>query len=210
MAMKSFPEFFVCSKVYEVVERVLKRNLRETDVEKVMNEMMLAEAKPDNFVKKLATVLNKHTHATKASGAIMDIKDELKSLIGITVKPKKVELTKSGKVVLEVAVENRTDATLKFRVGIKQLDRAYTAVLFDPVKGYSFTKFIKSSIIPEGKMHVFKFQIKADVFGIQDLYELKQKKKLMILLGLQVDVEGVDGLVSAPEKVEVNFVKVRI
>jgi hypothetical protein len=210
MLVKSFPEFFASYKIYEVVEGILKRNMREVDVNKVINELMLVEAKPSDFIRKLAVVLNKHIHSGKVNAVILDIKEALRDLIGLEVEPRKIELTKSGKEILRVSVENKTDAALKFRVGIKQLDRTYTAVLFDSVQGYSFTKFIKSSVIEPGKVHIFKFQIKADVFGIQDLYELKQKKKLMILLGLQVEAEGVDGLVSSTQKVEVNFVQVRI
>ena len=209
MLVKNYPEFFASYKIYEIVEEILKKNLSTADVKAVLNELMHSEPTPADFIKKLANVLRKHAHSTKASSAILSIKDKMQDLIEVEYEPRVLELTKNETITFKVKVANRTDAILKFRAGLKQLGRQYTAILYDTVKGYSYTKFIKSAIIPPGKMHTYRFVIKAEVFGIQDLYELKEKKKLTISLALQVDAEGVDGMITLPKKIDVNFVKIK-
>ena len=210
MLVKDFPEFFASYNIYEIVDGVLKRNFSSKDVDKILNELMHLEAKPNDFISKLGQVLRKHTYAGKASKILMDIKERLGGLIATDIVPKSIEMTKDEKKVLKVLVENRTDAVLKFRVGVQQIGRAETSLLYDAVKNYCLTKLVKSHIIQPKKVHAFKFYIKPDVFGIHDLYDLKKKKKIKITLGMQAEADGVDGLRTTTEKVDVNIVQVKL
>lgn len=99
---------------------------------------------------------------------------------------------------------------IKMKVGVQQVDRKFTALLYDPVKNFSYTKLIKSQIVGPGKAGVFKFIIKPDVYGIQDLYELNDKKELFITLGTQAEADGVDGVKTSVIKIPVKISKVRI
>ncbi len=210
MLVKTFPELFASHKIYDTVKDVLSKNLREKDVDLVIRELISSEAKPEDFLKKLALILRRHVHATKASNIIMRIKEKLKGLVDFGIQPERIMISKNGKEILKIYVQNKTETTLRFKVGIQQIDRKYTALLYDPVKSFGYTKLIKSQIINPGKMGVFKFVIKPDIFGIQDLYELNNKKELLITLGVQVEADGVDGLRTSVVKVPVKIVKVKI
>jgi len=210
MLAKIYPEYFASYKVYETVKNVLLKNLREVDVEKVFNEMGIADAKPENLVKKLATVLQKHAQSMKCSVILTEIKEKLSGLIDVSVQPSSVIMTKNESQVLKVMIHNKTDTTLKFRVGVEQLDRKVTALLFDPVKSFCYTKVIKSHVIEPDKIYAFKFIIKPDVFGIQDLYELKKNGRLNMTLGFQAEADGIEGLRSTPKKIDVGIVKVKL
>lgn len=210
MLVKTFPEFFASYKVYEIVKDVLIKNMREKDANQVIKELISSEAKPDNYLKVLALILKRHVHATKASSIIMRIKERLKSLIDVGIDPEAIEISKNGKAVLKVYVQNKMESMLKIKVGVQQVDRKYTALLYDPVKTFSYTKLIKSQFVNGGKMGVFKFIIKPDVYGIQDLYELNEKKELHITLGVQAEADGVDGVKTGVFKVPVKISKVKI
>lgn len=210
MLSKVYPEYFVSYKIYETVREVLLKNLRESDVDKIINEMSLVDSKPDNFFKKLAEVLQKHVQSVKCTNILSDIKEKLMDLIEVKAEPSKITITKNETQPLKLIVTNKTDALLKFRVGLEQLDRKYTALLLDPVKAFTYTKIIKTHPIEPDKMYAFKFMIKPDVFGIQDIYELKKNGKLNITLGYQVEADGVDGLKSKPNKINVEIVKVKL
>jgi len=210
MLAKIYPEYFASYKIYESVKNVLLKNLREADIEKIFNEMSVAEAKPENLVKKLAAVLQKHVQSMKCASITQDVKEKLIELVDVNVEPKRVEMTKNESVTVKVLVHNRTDTMLKFRVGMEQLDRKVTALLYDPVKAFCYTKIVKSHLIEPDKSYAFKFIIKPDVFGIQDIYELKKNGKLSMTLGFQAEADGVDGLRSRPDKLNVDIVKVRV
>lgn len=210
MLVKTFPEFFASYKVYEIVKDVLSKNMREKDVNQVMKELISSEAKPDNYLKTLALILKRHVHATKASNIIMRIKERLKALIDVGIQPETIEISKNGKAVLKIYVQNKLEDMAKIKVGVQQVDRKYTALLYDPVKNFSYTKLIKSQIVSPGKMGVFKFIIKPDVYGIQDLYELNEKKELIITLGMQAEVDGIDGIKTKVYKIPVKISKVKI
>ena len=210
MRVKSFPEFFATYKIYEIVMDVLKKNLREKDAKLVITDLVNQDAKPNDFLKKLALVLKKHTHPTKASNILMKIKERLKELLDVEIEPREIILTKNGKAVLKVRVANRTEAMLKIRVGVEQIGRKYTAIIYDPAKSFGHTKVIKSQIVEAGKVGVFKFIIKPDIFGIQDIYELNKNKELSITLGIQAEADGIDGLKTSVMKVPVKIVKVKI
>lgn len=210
MLTKTYPEYFGSYKICETVRNVLLKNFREVDIENMFNEMYLIDAHPDNFMKKLGQVMQKHAQSTKCSNVMMDIKERLSDLIGITIEPPRIVMTKNEKPVLKITVHNKTDGIFKFRVGVEQLDRKYTALLYDPVKTFTYTKIIKSHLIEPDKIYAFKFIIKPDVFGIQDLYEMKKTGKLNITLGMQVEAEGIDGLKSAARKINVEIVKMKL
>ncbi len=210
MLVKTFPEFFASYKVYEIVKDVLSKNLREKDVNQVMKELISSGAKPDDYLKKMAMILKRHVHATRASSMIMAIKERLKGLIEYSIEPDSIEISKNGKAVLKVYVQNKTETMLKIKVGVQQVDRKYTALLYDPVKNFSYTKLIKSQFVGGNKMGTFKFMIKPDVYGIQDLYELNEKKELKITLGMQAEAEGINGLKTKVIKIPVKISKVKI
>ncbi|MCD6576275.1 MAG: hypothetical protein J7K73_03895 [Nanoarchaeota archaeon] len=210
MLVKTFPEFFASYKVYEIVKDVLLKNMREKDANQVIKELISSEAKPDNYLKVLALILKRHVHATKASSIIMRIKEKLKSLIDVGIDPEAIEISKNGKAILKVYVQNKMESMFKIKVGVQQVDRKYTALLYDPVKTFSYTKLIKSQFVNGGKMGVFRFIIKPDVYGIQDLYELNEKKELHITLGVQAEVDGVDGVKTGVFKIPVKISKVKI
>ena len=210
MRVKTFPEIFASYKVYDIVKDELNKTMREVDANKVIKSVISTEAKPEDFLKKMALILRKHVHATKASKIIMNIKERLKGSINYKIEPERIELSKKGKQLLKIYIENKTDATLKLKVGLQQVDRKYTALIFDPVKNFGYTKLVKSKIVDSGKMGVFKFLIKPDVYGIQDLYELRNKKELKITLGMQAEAEGIDGLKTSVERIPVKIVKVKI
>lgn len=210
MLAKIYPEYFASYKIYEAVKNVLLKNLREADIEKIFNEMSVVEAKPENFVKKLVVVLQKHVQSMKCANIVQDVKEKLTELIDVKVEPRRVEMTKNEAVTVKVMVHNKTDTMLKFRVGMEQLDRKVTALLYDPVKAFCYTKIVKSHLIEPDKIYAFKFIIKADVFGIQDMYELKKNGKLSMVMGYQAEADGVDGLRSRPDKLNVDIVKVKV
>jgi hypothetical protein len=210
MLTKTYPEYFGSYKLYETVRNILLKNFREVDIENMFNEMNIIDAHPDNFMKKLGQVMQKHAQSTKCSNILMDIKERLSDLIGINVEPPRIVMTKHEKPILKITIQNKTDGMLKFRVGVEQIDRKYTALLYDPVKTFTYTKMIKSHLIEPDKIYAFKFVIKPDVFGIQDLYELKKTGKLNITLGMQADAEGIDGLKSTARKINVEIVKMKL
>ena len=210
MLIQTFPETFASYKIYEIVKEVLLNNMREVDTNKVISELVGSGVGPEDFLKKMAIILKRHVHATKVSNIILSIKDKLKNLIKFEVEPAKIIISKSGSQILKVYVENRTGTMLKFKVGIQQVDRTYTALIYDSVKSFGYTKLVKSSIIEPDKMGTFKFLIKPDIYGIQDLYDLRNKKKINITLGIQVLAEGVDGLKTFVKKIPVEIVKVKI
>jgi len=210
MLVKTFPEFFASYNVYEIVRDVLSKKMREKDVNSVIRELINSEAKPDNYLKKLALVLKRHVHATKASNIIMEIKGKLKNLIDVTIQPEEIEISKNGKAMLKIYVQNKLETMIKIKVGVQQIDRKFTALLYDPVKNFSYTKLIKSQIVGPGKAGVFKFIIKPYVYGIQDLYELNNKKKLIVTLGTQAEADGIDGVKTRVTKIPVKISKVKI
>lgn len=206
MQVKVMPEFFVSYKVYEIVMEVLN-SLGEKNCEKILRELINSEPK-EGFLKNLALILKKHFHASKASNVILKIKEKLSRLLTFKIDPKEIEISKNGKEVLRVYVQNNTEVVLKFRVGVQQIDRKYTAILYDPVKAFGYTKLVKSKIIDPSKIGVFKFLIKPDIYGIQDLYDLNKNKEINITLGVQIEAEGVDGVKSKVIKVPVKITKV--
>jgi len=208
MLVKSYPEYFGTYKVYEAVKNVLDRNLRSKDVELILKELERNEAKPNDFLKKLGMILKRHVHANRASAILMGIRDNMQKLMDIVVEPEKIELTREQKKEIKVYVTNNTDATLKFRVGVKQLNHANSAIVYNPIKNYNTSKLIKSAIIEPEKMHAYKFIIKPEIFEISDLYELKKNGKLKIDLGVQVEADGIDGFKSKIIKVPINIVKI--
>jgi len=210
MLIKNYPEFFASYKIYELVKNTMKGYMREKEVEQVISGLMAAEAKPDNFIKKLAVVASKYLPLTRNNDMIIRIKEKISDLAKVGVEPKKIVISKNGKETLRVSVENKTEATLKFRVGVQQLDRTYTALIHDAVTNFSKTKSIKAGIIEPNKVHVFKFIIKPDIYGIQDLYELKKNKKISMTLGMQVDAEGIEGLKTPLSKIGLDIVTVKI
>jgi hypothetical protein len=203
-----YPEYFGSYKIYETVRERLLKSLREVDVDKVIDGMALLDPRPEDFVKKLALALQKHVQSAKGNNIVLGVKEGLRELIDVDSDPKKITMSKHGRSSLKIVVQNRTDAMLKFRLGVEQVDRKFTALLFDPVKSFSHTKLVKSHLIEPGKAYAFKYLIKPDVFGVQDLYELKKNGKLNITLGYQVEVDGVDGMRSEAKKVDVEIVKV--
>jgi hypothetical protein len=210
MLVKTFPEFFASYKVYEIVKEELLRNMREKDANLVLKELMSSDVKPDNYLKNLALILKRHVHSTKASSIIMKLKEKLKGLIDIGIQPEVIEIPKNGKAILKIYVQNKLETMAKIKVGIQQIDRKYTALLYDPVKNFCYTKLVKSQIVEGGKMGVFKFIIKPDIYGIQDLYELNEKKELYITLGVQAEADGIDGIKTKVFKIPVKISKVKI
>ena len=210
MLVKTFPEFFASYKIYEIVKEELLRNMREKDVNLVFKELLSSDAKPNNYLKKLALILRRHVHTTKASSIVMRIKEKLKGLTEVKIQPESIDLPKNGKTVLKIYVQNKLGTMAKIKVGIQQVDRKYTALLYDPVKNFCYTKLVKSQIVNAGKMGIFKFIIKPDIYGIQDLYELNEKKELHITLGTQAEAEGIDGVKTKVYKIPVKISKVKI
>ena len=210
MMLKEYPECFGSYKVYETVRGVMLNYAREIDIDKMIGTVMADEGSPENFLKKLAVHSKRHMNVNKASKMIMAIKDKLADLIGIHVEPKDITITKNGNDVLKIYVENKTDAMIKFKVGVQQIDRDYTALIYDPVKNFTHTKMIKGFPIEPNKAHVFKFKLKPDVFGIQDLYELKKNNRITITLGMQAAADGIDGMKTALQKIPVNIVRVKL
>lgn len=210
MKLETFPEFFVSHKAYDIVRDELSKNMSEKDVKQSIKEMISMEPNPNNFLKELGMVLKRHVYAAKASNIIMNIKEKLKGLVEFKVKPEKIEISKNGKEVMKVYVENKTETMLKIKVGVKQIDRKYTALLYDPVKNFGYTKLVKSRIVEAGEIGTFKFIIKPDVYGIQDLYELKGKREINMNFGIQVEADNFCGTKSSIKKVPVKIVKVKI
>lgn len=209
MLTKIYPEYFASYKIYETVRNILLRNMREADVDKVINELGMVDTKPENLIKKLATILQKHVQSMKCSSILTDIKEKLSELVDVDAEPNRIIMTKNESQILKIMVHNKTDTMLKFRIGVEQLDRKVTALLFDPVKSFCYTKIVKSHLIEPDKIYAFKFIIKPDVFGIQDMYELKKSGKLNMSLGFQAEADGIDGLRSRPKKYDVEIVKVK-
>ncbi len=210
MKLETFPEFFVSHKTYDIVKDELGKNMSEKDVKQSIKEMISMEPKPDNFLKELGLVLKRHVYAAKASNIIMNIKERIKELIEFKIKPDKIKISKNGRDVMKVYVQNKTETMLKIKVGVKQVDRKYTALLYDPVKNFGYTKLVKSRIVDAGEVGTFKFIIKPDVYGIQDLYELKKKGELNMNFGVQVEADNFCGTKSTVKKVPVKIVKVKI
>jgi hypothetical protein len=207
MLLKDYPEYFASYKIYEIIRNTMRRYAREQDIEKMLNDMAAKDTTPENFLRQLGLVSKRHMNIDKSSKMIMEITENIGKMIGYSIEPKELVLTKEGRAVLKVMVENKTDATLKFRVGVQQFDREYTAIIFNPVKNYSLTKLIKSSIIDPGKVHAFNFIIKPDVFGVDDLYELKKNNKIRFMIGMQIAIEGVEGMKTRILKLPVDIVK---
>ena len=157
MLIKTFPEVFTSYKIYEIVKGVLLNNMREVDADRVISELIGSGAKPEDFLKKMAVVLKRHIHATRVSSVILSIKDKMKGLIKFGIEPKKVVISKNGSQVLKVYVENRVGTILKFKVGVQQVDRTYTALIYNPVKSFGYTPLVKSNIIEPGKWGFLNF-----------------------------------------------------
>lgn len=210
MLLKDYPECFGSYKIYEVVKKVMLNYARETDIDQIIGAVLADGGAPENFLKKIAVHSKRHLNVNKSSEMVMAIKEKLMDLVGVHIEPKEITVTKDGKDVMSVFVENRTDGLFKFKVGVQQIDRDNTSIIFDPVKNYAHTKMIKSYVIEPNKAHVFKFIIKPDVFGIHDLYDLKKNNSVRITLGMQIAADGVDGLKTNMYKVPVNIVKVKL
>lgn len=208
--VKDFPECFGSYKIYEIVRNTMINYARETDIQQIFNAMVADNATPADFLRKLAVHSKRHVNVSKATEMIMAIKDKLSSLIGVYVEPREVKITKDGSETIRVYVENKMDAMFKFKVGVQQLERESTSLLYDNVKNFSYTKMIKAIPIAAGTTHVFKFMIKPDVFGINDIYELKKNNQVSIMLGMQVAVDGVDGQKTPLHKIPVNIVKAKL
>lgn len=210
MLVKDFPECFGSYKIYEIVRDTMLHYARDVDVQRMIDAIVADSATPADFLRKLAVHSKRHVNASKASEMIMAIKDKVSALIGVYVEPREVRITKDGSETIRVYVENKMDAMFKFKVGIQQLERESTSLLHDSVKAFSYTKMIKAMPIEAGATHVFKFLIKPDVFGIQDIYELKKNNIVSIMLGMQVAVDGVDGQKTPLHKIPVNIVKAKL
>jgi hypothetical protein len=209
MLVKEYPECFGSYKIYEIVRNTMMHYARETDIQQIFNAMVADNATPADFLRKLAVHSKRHVNVSKSTEMIMAIKDKLSSLIGVYVEPREVKITKDGSETVRVYVENKMDAMFKFKVGVQQLERESTSLLYDNVKNFSYTKMIKAIPIAAGATHVFKFVIKPDVFGINDIYELKKNNQVSIMLGMQVAVDGVDGQKTPLHKIPVNIVKAK-
>ncbi|MDD5181784.1 MAG: hypothetical protein PHC66_01275 [Candidatus Nanoarchaeia archaeon] len=210
MLVKDFPECFGSYKIYEIVRDTMLHYARDIDVQRMIDAIVADGATPADFLRKLAVHSKRHVNASKASEMIMAIKDKITSLIGVYVEPREVRITKDGSETVRIYVENKMDAMFKFKVGMQQLERESTSLLHDNVKNFSYTKMIKAMPIEAGATHVFKFLIKPDVFGIQDIYELKKNNQVSIMLGMQVAVDGVDGQKTPLHKIPVNIVKAKL
>jgi len=210
MLVKDFPECFGSYKIYEIVRNTMLHYAREVDIQQIFNAMVADNATPADFLRKLAVHSKRHVNAAKSTEMVMAIKDKLTSLIGVYVEPREVRITKEGSETIRIYVENKMDAMFKFKVGLQQLDRETTSLLHDHVKQFTYTKMIKSIPIAAGETHVFKFLIKPDVFGINDIYELKKNSKLLFTLGMQVAVDGVDGQKTLLHKIPVSIVKAKL
>ncbi len=210
MKLETFPEFFVSHRIFDIVKEELKKNMNEKDLKQVIKELISMEPKPESFLKELGMVLKRHVYASKASKIIMRIKDRMRDLVEFKIKPEKIKVSKNGEQVMKVYVENKTETMLKIKVGVKQVDRKYTALLHDPVKNFGYTKLIKSKIVNAEEVGAFKFIIKPDVYGIQDLYELKKKNEINMIFGVQIEADGICGMKSSVKKIPVKIVKVKI
>ncbi len=210
MKLETFPEFFVSHEVYKIVLDELKKNMKEDDAKKVIRELIGKEPNSNTFLKELGMVLKRHVYAAKSSNIVMRIKEKMRDLIEFKIKPETIKISKNGEQIMKVYVNNKTETMLKIKVGVQQIDRKYTALLYDPVKNFGYTKLVKSKIVSPGKMGAFKFIVKPDVYGIQDLYELKKKGELEMTFGVQVEADGVCGMLSSVKKVPVKIVKVKI
>lgn len=208
MIVKTYPEFFGSYKVYEIVKNVLSKNMRDKESELIIRDLINAEAKSTDFIKKMALLLKKYVAATKSSEIIMALKERLRGLIDVEIEPKQIEMPKTGSKIVKIYVVNNTDTTVKLRAGLQQIDRKYTALIHDTVKNFGYTKIIKTQIVDAGKMATFKFLIKPDVFGIQDLHELTKNKELKITLGTQVEIDNIEGIQSDVKKIPVRITKV--
>ena len=209
MLVKTFPDYFGTYKIYEAVKEVLDKNLRKTDTNKVLAQLKHEEAQPENFMRKLSLVLKRHVHGKRVSSIMMKIKEQISELMDVEYEPEKIEFQKNGNAVLKVRVENKTEAMLKFKVGLEQLDHKNSAIIYNPVKNFTVSRLVKGKIIQAGKIHTYKFKLKPDIFEINDLYELKKKNELNLKLGFQVKAEGIDGFKSKTEKVPVTIYRVR-
>ena len=210
MKLETFPEFFVSHKIYEIVKDELEKNMSEKDAKRAILELVNKEPKHNTFLRELGMVLKRHVYAAKSSKIVINIKERLKDLVEYHIRPERIEISKNGEQVMKVYVSNKTETMLKMKVGVQQVDRKYTALLYDPVKNFGYTKLVKSKIVSPGKMGAFKFIIKPDVYGIQDLYELKKHGMLEINLGVQTEADGISGMISSVKKVPVKIVKVKI
>jgi len=210
MLVKDFPECFGSYKLYEIARDTMMHYARDIDVQKMIDAIVADGATPADFLRKLAVHSKRHVNASKASEMIMAIKEKISNLIGVYVEPREVRITKDGSETIRVYVENKMDAMFKFKVGMQQLERETTSLLYDNVKSFSYTKMVKAMPIAAGATHVFKFLIKPDVFGIQDIYELKKNSQVSIMLGMQVAVDGVDGQRTPLHKIPVNIVKAKL
>jgi len=209
IVINKIPEYFGSPKVYEAVMQILKRNFREKEVEDIINELNKTEnITPENYIKKLAFVLRKYAPSNKITNLLMDLKDKLSSFIYYKIEPKVISMSKDGSQVLRIDISNELGGYFKYKVGIEQMDRKYTSLLYDPVRNFTYTKMIKSYIICPDGVHSFKFIIKPDVFGLQDVNDLNKNKQITINLGIQIKVDGVDGLKSNVEKVPVIINKI--
>ena len=207
MIVKTFPELFGSYKVYEIVKNVLSKQVRDKESDLIIRDLINAEAKPNDFIKKMGLLLKKYVSAPKSSEIILSIKEKLRELIDIELEPVKIEMAKTGSKVLKLVVVNNVDTTVKIRAGLQQIDRKYTALIHDNVKNFGYTKIIKTQIVDGGKLATFKFLIKPDVFGIQDLHELNKNKELNIMLGAQVEVDSIEGIQSGVKKIPVRITK---
>lgn len=210
MLLKDFPDYFASYKIYETVRNTMKRYAREKDIDQMLNELMTKEADPSNFLRKLSVVCKRHINITKASKMMMEIRENLCNLMVYKVDPANLTITKTGADYIKVYVSNKTDATFKFKVGIQQLNRDFTAIIFNTLKNFTTTKLVKSAIIEPGKMFTFKFTIKPDIYGIDDLYELKNNNQIKFMLGMQIGVEGIDSMKTNIIKYPVKVIKHRL
>lgn len=208
--IKEFPECFGSYKIYEIARDTMLHYVRDIDVQKMIDAIVADGATPADFLRKLAIHSKRHVNASKASEMLMAIKDKISALIGVYVEPREVKITKDGNETIRVYVENKMDAMFKFKVGIQQLEKESTSLLYDSVRNFTYTKMVKAMPIAAGATHVFKFVVKPDVFGINDIYELKKNNQLSIMLGMQVAVDGVDGQKTLLHKIPVSIVKAKI
>ncbi len=207
LKIDNYPEFFGSAKIYSTIKSVMQNFAREVEIDDMIKELLGRNAMTSDYLKKLAVISGRYMNSSKSVKMLMDIKTALAKLIRHSVEPSKLELTKDGSLDMRVMVENLAGTLIKFKVGLKQLDRNETSLIYNPVNNITHTQQIKSQVIGPGSVKSFKFILKPEVFSINDLYELKKENSINMQLGLQIAADGVDGMKTEVFKLPLKILK---
>jgi hypothetical protein len=202
-------EILNSKKIYDIICARLEEYAGKNNVDRILNELELKDAKNENFLKIFSLIAPRYMTSTRIHKCMMEIIDGLKKLVSVEIRPKEIEMQMDEEATLRVFVTNNTGLAMKFIVTAEQTGSKISSFFYDAKRGYSLPSIEQSFPIENEKTHVFKFNLRTDLLEIKDLYEIKKKGEVEIPIDIYVQADHIDGFKLGPIKTKLKIVKIK-